>query len=633
MSRVPTGASRALGGRSLDGMVAAALVPHAGPWAGWIVLPLLAFVLRRWAGSDVTSMGLAAATVTAAGVGLAAFVAHLLARRTGVRLHAVASVAAAGLWLLLALTLGARPPIPALWAVGLLVPLTWSIRRIAKGLREGDGTDSSNDLVEKIGLAGARFGRAKLAEDSPTVTVPLHLAPGQQTIADARAAAERLETAVPGLRPGSVRVTPGASAGVPIVTVAPVDVLNARIPWPGPSAPGKSIAEPIEFGRYEDGEPLRLWLPGDEEESRASSHFLIAGMTGTGKSWTGRILLADILTRIDVEVRGVDTVKGLQTFGPVAGAMDMVITDEKEARKLLAGLPAQIKERTAHLTEMRLDQWQRGCGLRYLVIWIEEASSLLAGNRRFIRIAEQARSAGISLVISLQRPTHENLPTSVRNQFAGVLCFGLKEGSAEYVLTNATLDSGADPEAWGASRPGQMYAELLGVPEARWSTPARAYVPTREQLTAAVAGRRPEPSVIPTGAVEAVDDDDQDDEDEPEEQMTVPPSPEPDIPADPEQEIPEDDDEVLPLSLPEPVTRIGRDEAVRRLRAYLRAMADAGHERVTVKQLVEFRQSISYSRPWLSGELSAMERAGELEPDPERGAYKLPAPVGAAASS
>lgn len=648
MSRVPKSGGGG-GHGSLDGAVIAAVLPFVPPWAGWILLPLVPFLLRRWAAPSITAMMAAAACVTLAAVGLAAFAAHLFrARGLSVRIHAVVTMAVAGGWVLVALMLGARTPSPALWAVGFLVPITWSMRRVARAMGDAEGGDGWGELAKKARLPGSRV--LSVRQDGDQITAKVRVAAGEQTGADVAAAVPNIASVL-GAPPAGVRAVPSRTrADEAELTVVMRDVLASAPLWPGLSAPGRSITEPIVIGVYDTGAPLQLWLPGDPKVERVSTHILWAGMTGTGKSHGARLFLAEALSRIDCEVWVFDTVKGRQTFGPMVGLFDRLVLEQDAARKAIKALGPLLKERTDYLADRGLDQWVPGCGLAYLLVHVEEAAALLANSSAFIPLAQQARSAGITLSVSLQRTTSTNLPTDVRAQIANRCCFGLMKGDATYALSDVTLDAGADPEAWGATRPGALYAEVLGVPTEQWPTPARTFKARTDDLAAALAGRRPaaatppaaSPAVAPTSeedvdeldelADELVDEladlDDLDDDDTTS-GLPTPESPEPDIAVDPEQDIPADDDEVIPLPLPAPVAKVGREEALRQLREYLARMAEQGWERVYVGQLLEFAQSVGRSRPWLSGELAAMVKAGDLEEDPERGAYRLRARAGA----
>ena len=630
-------------GHGLDNAVVAALLPHSGPWAAWFALPLVALALRRWSDTSPSAFALCAAATAAATAGLAWFAAHLLhARPSSIRTHAVASVLAGGLVVVLGVTMGRQQPAVIAWVAGLLVPLTWTMRRIARAMREVEaGEDGLSGLAERVGLPGARVA-GKIEQKGERTEATIRVKAGTQTAKDVAGAKERIASAL-GVPINGVRTTPSPRrADEARISIVPRDLLAKPRPWPGPTAPGASIADaPITLGVYEDGDPLQVWLPGDHELGRPNTHFLIVGMTRTGKSQVGRMLVGDARTRYDVELWGVDTVKGRQTLGPVEHLLDRFATTKPEAKQLNADLRALIRTRTDVLATKGLDQWVRGCGLPYLVVLVEEGADWLADSETFVRIAQQAGSAGICLVVSLQRATYTNLPTDVRSQLGGVLCFGLKDGDEAYALSEYTLEAGAAPQAWGQSKPGYCYLESPAEPQERWAVPARTFIAEREQLEALVpGGEQPEGRevAVAPAPVDADDedlDDEADDVDEDEEPYPyeVPPSPEPDLLADPHQPIPDDDSPVLEFPdppLPEPVRELSKAEAMARLRAYLAAMAEAGHDRVTVHQLVDYRQEhLGKSRTWLSRALQELEESGELEPDPEAGAYGLRQPVSA----
>lgn len=660
MSRVPKEAKLGRGG--IDGAVAAAALPFIPPWAGWFFLPLVPFLLRRWAHGDVTAMTAAGACVTLAAVGLAAFAGHLFrARGMSVRIHAVVTMAAAGGWCLVGLILGAQRPSLPLWAVGFLVPLTWSMRRLAQAKRgDEDGGDGWGDLAKRAKLPGSRV--QAIRQNGEQLKARIRVAPGEQTGADVAAAVPNIASAL-GAPPAGVRAVPSRDrADEAELTVVMRDVLAQPTLWPGLSAPGASIAEPLRIGVYDNGAPVLIWLTGDKKLLRVSTHILWAGLTGTGKSHGSRLMLVEALSRPDCEVHWLDIAKPHQTLGPLAGLADQLITERKAAQAAIKALPALIRARTDFLAARGYDEWVPGCGLPYLLFHIEEAPDLIGSSTAIVRPAGLARSAGITLSLSMQRTTHTSMPVDVRQQMGTVACFGLKDGDAQYALSDFTLDAGANPEAWGQSRPGALYLETPGAPQEQWATPARTYAADTGDLAAALAGRQPV-KWTPAGGTGAVEpargDDGQGDEaapadldaladelvgdlDDVEELdddapdgvsgLPVPESPEPDLDVDPEQDIAEDDDEVLQLALPEPVEKVGREEALRKLRAFLAHLAEQGFEQVYVNQLVDFRHSIGRSRPWLSGELAAMVERGELEPSPERGAYRLRARVGAAAA-
>lgn len=466
---------------------------HVLPWAWpWVLclalLPLAAGLWALW-GRDPGSAPWGAVALALGTVGLS-----LLAWRAGrargaiVRAHAAASVAVAGCWLLAATIVGPfTRPVIDIWVCLLLVGgISWNIRRGLRG--QGDEHDSGwSGLADRVKLPGSRV--MSTVRDGHQVRATIEAQRGAQTSGDILAARERIASGL-GVPASGVRlVADPDSAARARLTVVTTDVLKTPTPWPGPSHPGQSIALPLVLGTRETGEPLQLWLPGDHKAGRSATHVLITGMTGAGKSAAGRLLLAEILTRPDALVMLIDTVKARQFTSPFRDRVAELATEPEKARALVAKLPGLIAQRADQLGERGYDQWEPGCGLPYLVVHVEEAASVIASSRPFALAAQTARSAGVSLIVSLQRAVHTNLPTDVRQQLGAALAFGCRPGDERFSgLSAEVLDGGASPQAWGASRPGYCYGEIPGTDPALWSAPARTFVSDSAGVAAALDG-------------------------------------------------------------------------------------------------------------------------------------------------
>ena len=372
-AKAPRRSSRTLGGGSIDHVVMAQLVLYAPPWVAWLGLPLAGYGLRQWVGHDAAAAGLASATVTLVTTGLAAFGWHVFrARANSIRVHAVASIAAMGLWLVVALNMGAHAPVPQLWVVGMTVPATWSIRRLARGLGD-DAHHDGGGLMEAIGVAG-RAGTPKLEAGNTRVRLPVKLDRGEATADDLQAARGRIASYA-GVRRDAVRVEPVQdNHGAGDVVIVPADLLRQPRVWTGPSAPGASIVEPLVWGRYEDGERLQLWLPGDPNPKgpRNATHLGVVGMTGAGKTEAALVVCGEALTRPDVSLVWSDHVKGLQSVDPLAAGVALLLTDRPSAVQAFRRLEGVITARTAELGRHRMKQWTpdsyRTAGLKYLVL-------------------------------------------------------------------------------------------------------------------------------------------------------------------------------------------------------------------------------------------------------------------------
>jgi hypothetical protein len=682
---------------------------YAPPWGIWLALPVVAQLFRAFATASQAAGIVVGALSGVVVVGLSAFTWHVFGPRgASVRVHATASIAAAGVWLMWVIVVGLfRHPTwhwfhPVDWFVSLFngwpwgawfllgpaAAITWNLRRGARG----DGTDAhpqGADLLEKVGIAG-QVKRTAIEAGGTRVRARVAVEPGEQT-ADVQAARGRIASLVK-TRGTGVRVIPDpdnhAEADVVIV---PRDQLANPTPWPGPLAPGESIAVEIPVGVYEDAETARLWLPGDPSarpSPRNAAHYGVMGASGSGKSEGTLHVVTEVITRRDASVVYSDPVKGIQTVAPIAAGIDLLLTDQQTAIAAYRRLPTVIAHRTHRLGQYGFKQWTPAaakppCGLKYLIYVWEEAAALLANSSMFVAITEQARSAGLTLVPSMQRMSHDRLDTSARYNLGGGWCFGTGDDiSAKFALSESTLDAGAAPWEWRDRKPGYSYLEAPGISEDRWPIPLRTYLadpehqrevvaeyadPGLDETTAAAFGQvyadyrrqvaesaaawqtAPGRTVIPLHAPAPVagfrvDDPDGMQEtdmdgfdvdgdlagevDDPD--FEFPPNPESgffeDIDA--AKEIAANDDENV-IRLPDPPARdagLSPTAARAALRTFLLDMARAGHDTVEPRQLVEFRQRIGRQKSWLSDELRRLVGEGFLTDEPDRGVYGLPDP-------
>jgi hypothetical protein len=458
--------------------------PYLPPWvlagAVGIASPIAHW---KWDGSAAAGVGLTLASVALTGATWWAGRSTTAQRR----LHSAITVAAGSAWLTSAALAGPTAgPLLDLYLMGApAVALSWNIRQVMRrnpdAVAAAEGADKG--LLEKVGLARTLLKGATVEPNR--VTVPYALPAGELTNDDVSKALPRIASALD-VPPNAVRANadPESAARGELVIV-PVDALKGGNEWPGPSAPGGSIAEPLNVGVYEHGEPLLMWMSGDPAVSRNAMHLLIMGMTGSGKSVSALDALAEILTRSDVIVWGSDPVKVTQTFGPLIPAMDWAALDMPSTEAMVAALEAVIPARTAWLAAHGYSQWVPAAaeqqadgspGMPYLVAWFEEAAKLLREGLDLTGIAQEARSAGVSLVVSMQRASGYQMPTDTRASLGSSWCHGVRDsGDAGFALPDAALDAGAAPESWKDKRPGYGYLAANGIPESEWATPARSY--------------------------------------------------------------------------------------------------------------------------------------------------------------
>jgi hypothetical protein len=393
------------------------------------------------------------------------------------RAHTVFTTAALMTWLDIATISGPTASVTGglIGILGSTLALSWNIRGNAR-LRSDKDRDPNDRLAAWFADAAKETGTpAKLTaiNAGPSrVTATVQLEDGK-TASDLLSKVPAIESAAK-LPPGSITTTtnPDRADRAGFVLSDP-RVLTRPIPWPGPSAPGQSIARPLRPGLWQDGEPVMYVIVGH--------HIYMMGKTGSGKSFGGMWnLLGEAFTRPDAAVFGMDVTKGKQTVGPMRPAFHRFETDIKGTRDLVGGLDGIVKPRTDFLAERGLQKWEEGCGLSYLIFWIEETADVFdkigdKGEKQLVNAARALRSAGGTLVFSVQRNTYDQIPTIIRGQMAS-MCFGLSDPQdCKYGLSTAQLNAGVDPSEWGSRYPGRAVLDADTIPEDRITMPLRTF--------------------------------------------------------------------------------------------------------------------------------------------------------------
>lgn len=517
------------------------------------------------------------------------------------------------------------------WFIGTVVgSVVVGVRRIMHKSAGGEDGESNGGLREAVkSLRGARIGQARI--DGARTTAPVVLESGM-TVGELAKDRDAIASALD-VRSTAVRVIPDPdSARRATVSVVPVDQLRDTLYWPGPSAPGLSIADaPVRLGGMEDGDPLDLWLPGDHKAGRNSVHLSVVGMSGAGKTELVLNLCADVLTRNDVRLVVTDTRKGDQLPEWLRNGAHETYLDAESAEDYMEDLPRIIAERARYLGQRGLKQWVKGCGLPYMVVVNFEAAGLVANSGTFVDVTESARSVGICLLVELQRATHDRFPTSARANISARICLGVaRPEDAEAALSDTTLDAGAAPWEWKNMRPGYLYAELPGVEAERWSMPARAYIAhSEDKRAAAVAEHRPDSAPAPAPKRE---------------ERPVPQQRDPED--DEERELnkaldlaepPDDVDPAQPIVIPEGMPRLafgqlrtppmGTEEARAWMRDYLLRLHDQGIGKIRPSELGDVIEATGLTASWVGKELRRLCSGPDaLLRNTERGVYKIRVP-------
>ncbi|GAA2291407.1 sporulation protein SsgA [Streptomyces kunmingensis] len=504
--------------------------PHIPPWLGMGGIGLAGVIGHlKWADSVPAATGLTLTSVAITGG------AYLIGKTTSKqrRLHSAITTAFGSAWLTAACLAGPTAgPMDDLYLMGgPAVALSWNVRQLMRHNPDSSGGSGGDaGLLEKIGLARAQIGTAKVEPNR--VTAPLELSGGEQTNDDVAKALKLLASAAD-LPSRAVRYVPDPdSERRGELVIVPEDMLAETVAWVGPSNLGGSIAEPLVIGRYDDGAPLMLWLPGDPDAGRNSTHVLVAGQSGSGKGDAALNLLTEILSRRDVIVWMSDP-KMFQDFGTLRPALDWAVEGGTGTEIMVKAVETAIPARTKWLGQHGYRQWSQaaagvqndpehtcrndgracGCeGLPFLVAWMEEAANTLRalGDDAFTGIAQEARSAGIALVVSLQRPSYDQMSTSTRASLPSVVALGCDPRDEGFSLPDTVIDQGAHPGAWANRKPGYCSVVSPGIDEARYPSPGRTQqfthraTPAMEQLAAWAQAHGAEAGPVTAGAATAV---------------------------------------------------------------------------------------------------------------------------------
>jgi hypothetical protein len=646
------------------------LLTIAVPWAVAVVAAIgAAEGHAHWGGRGIVTI--AAVVGLAAGVAVVTGAAWAVTRHRPrlLRAHSAATAATAGAWLCLAVTTGVGNGLTSSLAVlvGATLCLTWNLRPHAKTAVPGTAGAAIADLFEQAtepaGLKGAKMALGNVSGRKANALVKL--VPGEQT-------AEDLVRRLPNIESG-MKLPPGAltaaahldRADLARLTLSDPRLMRRPIPWPGPSNPGASIAEPICPGMYQDGDLVVLVVTGH--------HVQIMGMTGSAKSLGGGWnYLGEVITRYDAAVFAADVTKGDQTLGPLRIALHGLATDMPGTRALLAAMHSIVRPRTDYLASRGLQRWQRDCGLTYLIVWLEECPDILDQLTSkqmdgFISMVKAMRSAGMTVVMSLQRSTYDQMPTILRGQLANWTFGVANSADAKYGLSERQEEAGAAPERWQNTQPGMAYLDAPGIPDDRIAMPMRCYFwgedasimaahaakfPASERplddltarllASAAAAWTKtgPAPAVAAPAAgdgedqadeTDDEDDDDQADEDEatPEEvraEYLTEPDPDPELAADIDDEAigrtSDGEEEFASMAFPAP-KRAEPAEARARFRELLTEWVNEGRQEFGTSDLYELLDAVGMSRAWLHKQINTAIEDGLIEPvtEEERGRF------------
>ena len=323
------------------------------------------------------------------------------------------------------------------------------------------------------GIAGVKLQQVTPDEFGWTMRLRIPTA-SKLTVKDVVGAVDGLQTSFR-TRVGAVRVEPAPNrADLCVVRVSVTDPLGKPIDYPGLSS--TSIAKPIRLGIFEDRADLSVLAPG--------GHWLMGGATGSGKSVTQRVLLAELLQREDVVCWGCDVAKAGVQFVPFVAGLARLATEPAEALTMLKAAMAAQRARAKWMAAGGLTEWPLSREHPQLVIVIDEVSDLLtiAGVGELLeQLVKLGREQGITVIAATQRASADALGDSAvaRSQFGVRIALRCNDkGDGDLILGQGRASEGWRPDRLQAPGSILVRAEEQGLTVPR---PGRTYLlPTRE---------------------------------------------------------------------------------------------------------------------------------------------------------
>jgi hypothetical protein len=462
---------------------------YVAPWAVLVLIGILGTILHvMWSGSSweiLADIGMAIATVCVAYAG------YLNTRaRTSLALgHTMATILLTGGWLILCSATGLlhlehvswawwRMPMPShptldLYVLGgISLCVAWNMRQ---GVHAKEAKDRAliGEVMDEWGEAGHPGVRGKLKYKNEYFDEGTLVIPRGDTLSSLQSSVKAIESAHD-WPAGSLTLLPkGRSVSSRLVTARRMkrDPLADAVHWTGvETKPKLTLLNSIKEGMRADGVVSELYVA----TTTGTKHWLVQGMSGSGKTSGQAPILLECANRGAVQIV-LDTVSAIQMFGPLAPALQWLIPDNGLANAVLKRLAdVVLTARMEQLARERKLVWDPSSSLKLLRVHIEEAWDLLDADE-LMAIAVTARKAGVQLVISLQRASHDQLNTTVREQLGTRLCYGLGGQFGTMILDDEVLDAGANPVQWKDEQPGMHYLTRGGLSISEKATPTRSF--------------------------------------------------------------------------------------------------------------------------------------------------------------
>jgi hypothetical protein len=299
-----------------------------------------------------------------------------------------------------------------LWRVGSLR------RRLSRALRQAATRRRIARALLVAHVVGP-FGFPTVGSSAPTpggVQIRVRVPLGRHT----GLLEEAAPTIAAALRAREVRVVRDPDdASVAMVEVLRRDPFTGPpIAWPWAGATQTSLWSPVPLGVDESGRGVSVGLP--------EHNLLLGGEPGAGKSAVLSLLVAAAALDPEVTLSLLDA-KQVE-LAPWAGSAEAFVgPDTERAVEVLDALRTEMDHRYERLLQEGRRKIAPGDGIGLHVVCVDELAFYLRGGKRPAReafgealrdLVSRGRAAGIVVVAATQKPSHDVIPTSVRDLFS-----------------------------------------------------------------------------------------------------------------------------------------------------------------------------------------------------------------------
>ena len=220
-----------------------------------------------------------------------------------------------------------------------------------------------------------------------------------------------------------------------------------------------SIWQPVHLGTAETGRPVRVNL--------AERNLLLGGEPGAGKSVALNLIVGHAALAADCRLVLVDG-KWVELGAWRHCADPFIGPNIDDALDVLTGLQKEMDTRYQQLLDLRRRKVRPGDGMTPILVVFDELAyfSATVGDRKqqttftsTVRdLVARGRAAGVIVIGATQRPSHDIIPTSLRDLFGYRWAFRVSTAASSDVILDhgwaargysaADLDPGARGMSW-----------------------------------------------------------------------------------------------------------------------------------------------------------------------------------------